>query len=289
MNETENQRNSYKEKIPPIYLSPFFALAMVFEKNPQVEEMTFSLYPSSHISHKGHIALGYWKRGEVPFAEDNFVNRLGKIVIYDLLEARQFLEQNKDRLPPDLQAMIPSLFEGWKKPLEEYFIGVNSKVLLKNGTYAHIPMIDFSSRITGGLDEVKTALKRLGEDEGYIYNSGRSENSFHYYGAKVLKPRDWQIFCGECLLLNLDWMGIKITDDRYVGHRVVDGFGCLRISTNSKKPNYPRLVAHYKAEEIGPVEPLVDKEGIKKMDKIFEGNARLYRKVKRGEPLIKLF
>lgn len=273
----ENEQN----QIASIYVSPFFALAMIFEKNPQVEQIMFSAYRPAHFTHSPHQAFGTWRRGQPPFVGDNiFVHRLGKTVLYDLLGARQILEGRT--LTPDWQEKVSLIWESLEKSMEDVFLGACSKVLLKDGTYAHIPMIDFSSQLTGGLDDVKTALKRIGEEEGYIYNSGRS---FHYYGAKVLNPREWQIFYGKTLLLNT--REEKVSDDRYVGHRLIDDFGCLRISRNSQKPHYPRLVAIYRAQDIDYVEPIVgDEERLGMHDQFFEGEAQLYRNVQRGEPLI---
>lgn len=111
-------------------------------------------------------------------------------------------------------------------------LGILSEVIVSPGLPKHhIPMMDF---MECNLDRIKRGLHYLGEYEGVILNSGRS---FHYYGFYLLDPEGWRRFMGKCLLLP------GLVEPRHVGHRLVDGYCCLRLTACSAKPKTPKLVA----------------------------------------------
>ncbi len=65
----------------------------------------------------------------------------------------------------------------------------------------HIPMMDF--RIESGKDDgqpnlLKEALKKLGQTNGVLLDSGKS---YHYYGFQLLAEHEWRRFMAISLLL----------------------------------------------------------------------------------------
>jgi len=77
-------------------------------------------------------------------------------------------------------------------------------------------------------------LRALGNGEGFLLRSGRS---YHYYGATLLTEIEWRVFLGKCLLMS------GYSDDRYIGHQLVDGYCALRLSSGKLKNQVPTIVA----------------------------------------------
>lgn len=93
---------------------------------------------------------------------------------------------------------------------------------------SHILLLDFSCPVT---DE-NTELLKKELPKGLLVNSG---NSYHFYGYEVLDFATWQARMHAALLLH----GI---DHRYIGHRLLDGYGTLRITPNDHKPHTPEII-----------------------------------------------
>ncbi len=103
----------------------------------------------------------------------------------------------------------------------EHGLSVCSDVRLKDGTRAHIPMMDFSAEPSeANQNLIITTLRKVGYESGILMNSG---NSYHFYGSALLSEDEWRTFLGQSLLLS------PITDSRYIAHRLVDGYCSLRI------------------------------------------------------------
>ncbi len=114
-------------------------------------------------------------------------------------------------------------------------LGVVSKVILVGGALGHIPMMDFmSAPSASNLELLTRLLKNLHLGRGYVLESGKS---YHYYAFRVLSEDEWRIFLGKCLLMS------GHTDDRYIGHQLVDGHCVLRLSAGKLKSRIPRVVA----------------------------------------------
>lgn len=112
--------------------------------------------------------------------------------------------------------------------------GVLSRVRFENKTF-HIPMMDFSCEETeDNLAIIREFLEGIGQENGVILSSGRS---YHYYGAKLFSEEEWLKFLGLCLLLT------GYVEERYIGHRLLDGCGILRISAAGIKPKIPTVVS----------------------------------------------
>jgi len=110
-------------------------------------------------------------------------------------------------------------------------LAFNSNVRI-GGKNFHIPMIDFSAeeKISGEIfDRMSRYLPKALMLNMAIYKSGRS---FHAYSMKLLTPKEWIDFMGRLLLINPRGHA-DIVDSRWVGHRLIGGFGALRWSNNS--------------------------------------------------------
>ncbi|CAI2418528.1 Uncharacterised protein [Serratia proteamaculans] len=105
--------------------------------------------------------------------------------------------------------------------------------LIKVGHFTyHIPMIDFLAK-----KRTESTVKAINETSKFwnitfnIYNSGRS---IHAYGTKLLSQNQWINFMGYLILLNKK-SGEKVTDVRWIGHRLMSGYSSLRITNNTNK------------------------------------------------------
>lgn len=110
-------------------------------------------------------------------------------------------------------------------------LAIHSNVQI-NGRNYHIPMIDFSTEgdVASGLyDRLGQYLPRKVIMNMALYASGRS---FHGYSTTLLGQREWIDFMGRLLLVNPRNQP-DIVDSRWVGHRLVGGFGSLRWSNSS--------------------------------------------------------
>ena len=104
--------------------------------------------------------------------------------------------------------------------------------LTVNGKTFHIPMVDFSieDMENGAIfDRMSRYLPRKIVLNMAIYSSGRS---FHAYSTTLLTPKEWIEFMGRLLLINPRNQR-EVIDSRWVGHRLMGGFGSLRWSNNS--------------------------------------------------------
>lgn len=106
---------------------------------------------------------------------------------------------------------------------------LDSNVKTAKGQY-HIPMADFRRYVS--LKLIREIFERL-EIPGIIFKSGRS---YHFWGTKIVSETDFRIFLGKMLITT------PLVDERYIGHRMIDGYCSLRISCNEHKPVVPFVV-----------------------------------------------
>ena len=111
--------------------------------------------------------------------------------------------------------------------------GINSKVIMKDGSVRHIPMLDFRVRCT---DEntviVKYICKQLlPNNHGFILVSG---NSYHLIGNVLMYYDELVVFLGKALLYS------PIVDDIWIAHQLIEGSCTLRLSR--KHGVYPTLI-----------------------------------------------
>lgn len=109
-------------------------------------------------------------------------------------------------------------------------LALHSRVKIKSRTW-HIPMIDFVGRfdVERVRDRIRKFLPRDIARTMVFVNSGRS---FHGYSDVLLSPKEWLEFMGRLLLVNEPERD-PVIDTRWVGHRLIAGYGALRWSNSS--------------------------------------------------------
>lgn len=123
---------------------------------------------------------------------------------------------------------------------------MSSKVLLRNGEYRHIPMMDFSiSKNKANLKFLLERLHHLEMPNGYIIETG---SSYHYFGKDFLMIEDWYKFLGKCLLSSVVRTRediLEIADNRYIGHSLRRGDCSLRLTSRGDKTYIPKVVSEF--------------------------------------------
>lgn len=125
-------------------------------------------------------------------------------------------------------AWISSTLESLRPDQELAF----SSLIKINGKTFHIPMIDLAANELDGRDmfsRMSRYLSRSVTMNMAFYSSGRS---FHAYASTLLPPKEWISFMGKLLLINKKNQP-EIIDSRWIGHRLIGGYGSLRWSNNS--------------------------------------------------------
>lgn len=111
-------------------------------------------------------------------------------------------------------------------------LNITSRVNFR-GNLSHLPLIDCECQINEtNLVIIKEFIARY-LNTGIILNSGRS---YHIYGTKTINENEMMRLLGYCLLLK------KIVDSRYIGHGLIDGEMCLRLTANKLRPQIPYVV-----------------------------------------------
>lgn len=110
---------------------------------------------------------------------------------------------------------------------EDQELALESRVW-QGKTLRHIPMLDFVGLGRGQLHALTQVLPRNSLRSVQIYASGRS---FHAYYPVLVTPQEWIQFMGSALLCNTP--SRRIVDDRWIGHRLLGGYGALRWSWNT--------------------------------------------------------
>ena len=109
----------------------------------------------------------------------------------------------------------------------------------------HIPLVDFKSRIRPRVEEAADLLiNEYAVERAALFASGRS---FHLYLGKLMRQDAWVKFMGRLLLLNTP-RGHMLTDSRWIGHRLMAGYGALRWSANLEpylKMGPPKLIRQW--------------------------------------------
>lgn len=146
---------------------------------------------------------------------------------------REFINIKSGEMSADnINHLINSL-----KPGHE--LALHSRILTQNGSILHIPMIDFCGRLyPNAWEYMRHRIQTEIAQEMIFFDSG---SSYHGYSTRLISPKEWYKFMGNILLLNTS-VGPQIIDSRWVGHRLLGGFGSLRWSCNAcqykKVPNY---------------------------------------------------
>ncbi|HKB68095.1 MAG TPA: hypothetical protein VKC61_19705 [Pyrinomonadaceae bacterium] len=120
-------------------------------------------------------------------------------------------------------------------PREDVF-AVASKCTLRDGSEAHIPMMDFGLKSPEGRETVVATMRGISPGGGTVL---QTENSYHFYGTELLDSKGWLEFLGKSLLFQ------GVIDDRYIGHRLREGFSVLRLTRGPSHVELPFVVAKW--------------------------------------------
>jgi len=140
----------------------------------------------------------------------------------------EYLFSEEEFLSSDLREISQEL-------AEDEVLFVVSKVKTSDGSYSHIPMMNFHPESNFGLSEIRTSLCRAHPGRsGALLNSGRF---YHYYGDFLLNQRGWEAFLGYFLI------PFNLVHPGYVGYRLVDGYSTLRLTADKKyKTKIPEVI-----------------------------------------------
>jgi len=192
-------------------------LAEIVRINPIIKALFFHTYTPSKNVQESHL----------PFP-------LSRLLFHDASR------ENVIRLEREEIARVIELKKEGKSPQDGYFlmkdevVGVISRIWVRN-KILHIPLMDFCCECSpSNLEQVKEFLYEIGQKRGVILWSGRS---YHYYGVDLLDEKDWLNFLGKSLLFS------GYTDERYIGHRLLDGCGILRVSIGGLRSQMPTVVS----------------------------------------------
>jgi hypothetical protein len=158
---------------------------------------------------------------------------LGEQVIKEMLKEPD--PSTRSRTPIDIDdGSLGSLLKSHCviNPREDVF-AIASKCTLRNGCKAHIPMMDFALKSPEGREAVVATMKGISPSGGIVL---QTENSYHFYGTELLNPNQWLEFLGKSLLFQ------GVIDPRYIGHRLKEGFGVLRLSRGPFHADLPFVV-----------------------------------------------
>lgn len=115
-------------------------------------------------------------------------------------------------------------------------LALHSRISTPTG-FLHIPMIDLGTKELTFSDKI--VLQKFSDFNGYDFEVFQSGRSYHLYGNKLLEHWQWHQLMGAVLLLN-EPSGKRLIDTRWVGHRIIAGYGSLRLSLNTTKyKSYP--------------------------------------------------
>jgi len=140
----------------------------------------------------------------------------------------EFPLSRKEILGGKIQELIKNLPEGRA-------LAVLSKTEV-DGEICHLPMIDFCCGKS--VENLKTLYEIISTGlfllEGATFlDSGRS---YHFYSTSLMGEEGWINRMGHCLLFT------GYIDARWVGHRLIDGFGSLRISAGGIRQTVPKVL-----------------------------------------------
>lgn len=171
-------------------------------------------------SHPYHFLLPLFKRSDTLFSLSKYVYTPDS-----LFDEREYL-----MIPGEVfsESRINEEIASLRSDQE---LALHSTVRIKGKTF-HIPMIDFSIEESVGDDVFDRMSRYLPKSlmlNMAVYASGRA---FHAYSTTLLGPKDWFDFMGRLLLVNPRGQP-DVVDARWIGHRLIGGFGSLRWSNNS--------------------------------------------------------
>jgi len=156
--------------------------------------------------------------------ESRAKNYLEAIKTHSPLETRRYSRE-------DFQALS---LDDLENPFGEVW-SVCSKIDCGEDGDKHIPMMNFHLDNAKWLDLLFATREITSNRKGVILDSGRF---YHYYGDYLLDQEEWLKFMGSFIL-----PGDVFVSPRYIGCRLVDGYGTLRLTSDqTHKPKVPCVI-----------------------------------------------
>jgi hypothetical protein len=111
-------------------------------------------------------------------------------------------------------------------------LAISSRMLTKQGTPLHLPMLDFHCVASPENDNlVKSVMTKIGL-EGFIARSGRS---YHFYGNELVDEQSLVTVLGKALLFS------PILDRAWIAHQLLERACGLRISPGKDYKSCPLI------------------------------------------------
>lgn len=96
----------------------------------------------------------------------------------------------------------------------------------------HLALLDLQGDTSlEGHASLQQLIRERLPDRVALFSSGRS---YHLYGLSLLTQEEWVQFMGRSLLLNMPGRE-EVVDSRWIGHRLLAGYGALRWTKNSAR------------------------------------------------------
>jgi hypothetical protein len=115
---------------------------------------------------------------------------------------------------------------------------ISSLVSMRDGSFGHIPMMDFWLKISKKSDKLAQQVSsafRVGP--GWVLRSGRS---YHFYGQQIIDKSTMMQFLGTALMF------APITDRGWIAHQLVDCACNLRAGEHETKIGSPYVIGKVK-------------------------------------------
>ncbi|WP_285790631.1 hypothetical protein [Micromonospora sp. NBRC 101691] len=109
----------------------------------------------------------------------------------------------------------------------------SSRLVMPDGTENHLPLLDFRLPVSATSSAIIEDVVRRLELQGIVLESG---NSYHFYGRRLLSPKELRELLGRAILY------APIVDYRWIAHQLVEGACALRISRGKSFSYSPRVL-----------------------------------------------
>ena len=177
---------------------------------------------------------------KLPFWDAVLVSLFGKQGDFgELLETAKFHQSLRHREHWIPAANLKNEIQRISSTGPDGQIGICSEVRMEDGTFSHIPMLDFHCPAKGNRNLVCQVCEKLFPDDVAILESGES---FHAYGLKLIAADQLTNLLNRSLLFS------PIIDRAYVAHQLIEARCVLRLASSETKTTLPRVVAARKGE-----------------------------------------
>ena len=197
----------------------------IVKANPEIKALLFKKYiPIENLEEESVIRIQNQEEEVIRIQAS-----LKRMILHNPPESEEEIWLSRKDITPE---HLNQISEPWN---QQFALAVISKIGPSGSREVrHIPMMDFSCEASSeNLEKIQGFLKRIGQ-KGVVLFSGRS---YHFYGINLFSNKNWSNFLGQCLLFT------GYTDSRHIGHRLIDGYGSLRISKEVRRPTLPTVVA----------------------------------------------